>query len=767
MFSDRASSHLDPWLHGADPTPGIVSVHCDWSGLALVWRRDGTRVRLERTRFRPFVFARDLRDVEHLEEQLVADDPRAPVSFRQLRGPAGSLRFLIDAHDGRRLRRELLRGASRRLGRAVVSLHDLSGYSVLGPIEQYLVRTGRTYFKAMAFDDVHRLQFDLETTSLSPHDGRIFMVSVLDNRGCEVVLEAPHGQDEAPLIREFVRLIRERDPDVIENHNIMNFDLPFLMQRAEMHRIPLDIGRAGGPRGVWRVQDGRSRAHWTCAGREIVDTLDAARGHDTDAAGRGLKALARAYGLASEDRVYLDGAQIAETYRRDPDAVRRYALQDVQEVSRLAERLLAPYFALAQMTPRPYHRLPYAGTATGILEPMLVRAYLHEGHALPGAQASSGAAHQGGATYLFAEGVLPRVVKADIASLYPSLIRTHGIKPKSDSLGVFSHLVECLTRLRLEHKQAARDAPAGSRAAGEHLASQIAMKVVINSAYGYLGAGAMSIFGDPDAANEVTRLGRETLSCVLAALQSAGVTLIEADTDGVYFSVPPDWDETRERQLVQDVSALLPPLVNLEYEGRYRAMLSHQIKNYALLTEDGQLILRGASLRSSRAEAYAERFLEGAVRHLLEGNVEGVRREFDRTVQRLRARSLTCADVTTTVRVTKTPADYLKLRDVRKEAPYEALLNSGRRQWEVGDRVRFYRREDGLTVTLSDQDVRDYSVAHYLNVLNSYAERLATAFEPEVFEQLFRTAPQAGLFDRPLTGLLPAWRAVHCAKPHA
>ena len=38
---------------------------------------------------------------------------------------------------------------------------------------------------------------------------------------------------------------------------------------------------------------------------------------------------------------------------------------------------------------------------------------------------------------------------------------------------------------------------------------------------------------------------------------------------------------------MSEVAALLPPLVQLEFEGRYAAMLSHEPKNYALLHYDG------------------------------------------------------------------------------------------------------------------------------------------------------------------------------------
>jgi DNA polymerase elongation subunit (family B) len=89
----------------------------------------------------------------------------------------------------------------------------------------------------MAYHDLHRLQFDLETTSLDPARGRVFIVAIRDNPGFEQVLEAPTPEEEAKLINTLCALMRERDPDAIENHNLMGFDLPFLEHRARVrHR---------------------------------------------------------------------------------------------------------------------------------------------------------------------------------------------------------------------------------------------------------------------------------------------------------------------------------------------------------------------------------------------------------------------------------------------------------------------------------------------------------------------------------------------------
>src|SRR5204862_4122309 len=139
-------------------------------------------------------------------------------------------------------------------------------------------------------------------------------------------------------------------------------------------------------------------------------------------------------------------------------------------------------------------------------------------------------------------------------------------------------------------------------------------------------------------ANEVTRRGRETLDLLCRELARRGVTRLEADTDGVYFAVPPGWTEEDERRVVAEVGALLPPLVQLEFEGRYAAMLSHEPKNYALLGYDGALTVRGVAFRSSRAEPFGERFLRDALARLLTDDVVGVHTVYHATVASLRRR---------------------------------------------------------------------------------------------------------------------------------
>lgn len=799
----------DEYLFGWNKTSGIVSVWAHRDGRAIVWRREGDRITCTNDRYHPWLLTTSLDDLAHLGPALQPVDAppsaRVTVRYRQLAGPTHAYRYLLFAKNMRLLERTIMTGASRRLKRTITRMSELDTCYSVGIVEQYLMLTGKVYFKDLLYEDLHRMQFDLETTALDPHRGRIFMVAVHDSHGFSTILEAPSPEDEGQLLRDLCALIRERDPDIIENHNLFGFDLPFLEHRALSLNVPLELGRVGGPMMLESHldtlavgPDNRKRTRYTIPGRELIDTLDAVRRHDfvvRDMPSYSLKEVARYFGLASSERTYIAGTDIFETYQRDPARVRNYALDDVKEVDGLSLRLMGAPFALSSMAPRRYERLASAGPATGVLEPILVRSYLRRGAALPYQAAKlsdTGEVHEGGKVQLFATGVAEYVVKTDVASLYPSLMRTFQIGPACDRLGVLLNILGRLTDLRLEHKEAARLAQHGSIEANHHTATQAAMKILINAAYGYMGAGSIALFADGKAASEVTKRGRAILDQVLAALEQKGMALIEADTDGVYFAVPSNWSEDQERAMIAEVGNQLPAGIRLEYEGRYRAMFSHEVKNYALLTYDAQLVVRGVALRSSRAEPFGNRFLQTALQQTMVGNIQAVREAYLAVANALRNRELSAADVSTQVRLSKTPEVYQQARATHQESAYEALLAAGRTHWSAGERVRFYRtrkgfiwipeeteqtpvsddwraRADGTrpaslpAITARYADIanrHDYDVDYYLRVLQtSYAARLKKAFDPADFDQLFRLDAQPTLFDidKPIESIEPLW----------
>jgi DNA polymerase elongation subunit (family B) len=791
--SGTPTTSADDWLWGWDETPGIVSVWAEGDGRVHVWRRvDGALVH-EEIGFRPWLLC----------ERREGLEKHRGVTVRELTGE-GTLRYFVRGDDMPSLTNAVLRSAREWLGHSVGHLRDLGTMvHTLGPEEQYLVASGRTYFKGLAFADARRMQFDLETTGLDPQRDRIFMIAVRDPDGRVDTFEG----DERDVIQRLVERVQQQDPDIIENHNLHGFDLPFLDTRAKRLGVPLDLGRIGGPglrqrgarRGmtVQRGTDETRRVRLIAPGRELIDTLDAVIRYDfaaRDLPGHGLKAVARHLGLAGPDREHIRGDQIWEVYQRDPERVRRYARADVEEVAGVAAVMSGAAHALAQIAPRRYERLADAGPATGVIDPLLVRAYVRGGEALPAHVAGDGTQHQGAALHLFHAGVARRVVKADVASLYPSLMRQFQIGPTRDRRKALLTLVDRIGVRRLAAKAAAKVAPPGSSERHGHEAMSAALKLLVNSAYGYLGAGGLTRFSDIHAANEVTRRGRETLSTICDGLAARGVTLLEADTDGVYFSVPDAWTTDDEVRCVAEVAALLPPLVQLELEGRYAAMLSHEPKNYALLGYDGELTLRGVAFRSSRAEPYGEAFLRGAIDLLFRSDVAGVRALYLATVTALRRHEVPTHAVTSRVRLTKTPAEYLATRDSRRDLTYEAMLTSGRTTWSVGERVRVYRTArggGGILRELDDDetapehegaatesttqaaapaprvtstDPRDYDADHYARILrDNFASRLARALAPDDFAAVFAAPDQLDLFAKNLADIRPVLTAMPTA----
>src|SRR2546428_2200091 len=134
---------------------------------------------------------------------------------------------------------------------------------------------------------------------------RIIAVALADSTGFRHVVRGDR-LDERALLDECSRIVRERDPDVIEGHNIFRFDLEYLEARARLHRVALAWGRGGeslrSP--VARLQIAQrpiGDRRYEVAGRHIIDTRILAQLHHAgtrDLPGFGLEDLPRHLGRA-------------------------------------------------------------------------------------------------------------------------------------------------------------------------------------------------------------------------------------------------------------------------------------------------------------------------------------------------------------------------------------------------------------------------------------------------------------------------------------
>ena len=195
-------------------------------------------------------------------------------------------------------------------------------------------------------------------------------------------------------------------------------------------------------------------------------------------------------------------------------------------------------------------------------------------------------------------------MKADVASLYPSLMRELPHRAARDRLGVLLALVDRLVEQRLAAKARARAARA--RLAG---AAHPRGAVGGDEDRGQLGlrlprrGGAHALCRRARRQRGHAARARGARADRVAELARRGVTLLEADTDGVYFAVPDAWSEADERRVVAEVAALLPPRVQLEFDGRYArdALARAQELRAAALRGRAPAARRRLSLEPGRA----------------------------------------------------------------------------------------------------------------------------------------------------------------------
>jgi DNA polymerase, archaea type len=695
-FSGGALSEEEA-LYGFSSDTCIVAVEPGIENGATIYRRIGNAVVAEHVPFQPWFLAGEVpRKYRHTQ-------------CTELNGSGLNRLIRADtARAARELRFELRNAGIPTLG--------------FEPVRAYLMLSGQTLFKGMAFNDIHRMQFDIETNGLDAHaeDGHVFMVAVSDNRGLQRILEGP----EPTLIQEFVRLVQEVDPDVLEGHNIFGFDLPFLMQRAARHGLLLALGRDGSAPVIGRERTyaigGNSRPFSPVHvhGRHCIDTylvvqrFDWAKGALTS---YGLKACARQFGFAADDRVELPGAQIAAIYRSNPEKVRIYAEQDAIETRLLADLITPVEFYQTQMMPDSYEQTALAGSGEKI-NAMFIRAYVRAGCAVPVKGQSR--PFPGAYTEVRRSGLVQRVVKADVESLYPSLMLANSIAPGKDTLGFFLPALQGLTRRRMAAKKAALEASEeGTRNYLDGL--QNSYKVLINSFYGYL-AGPFP-WNDGEAAGQVTALGRDTVIAISNRLTADGSEVIEVDTDGVYFVPPPGIEgEAAEQAYVASVGSILPEGVRLAFDGRYRRMISLKTKNYVLESYDGKVVLRGASLRSRSDEPFFREFLRTAIGCLLEAKPQEASALYLRAAMLLGSNSVEPLQLSRRERVTSKT-----FRSGQKKRLAEAAAGISE-----GDYVLVYSRTDGsLGIVPESGELSDFTpdIKIYLEKLYRFACRLEPA----------------------------------------
>ncbi|MDB6147266.1 MAG: polymerase [Spartobacteria bacterium] len=738
-------------LFGADPTPRIVAIELGETGTVRVYRReaDGSTVS-DVEPFHPFLWTdSDVVDLG-LEPEKLEGDLRY------------GWRLTVDSW------KELiaLRNGLKNSGRDYFALTD--------PVQHYLTATGRTLFKELPFEQLKRMQLEVlsftggeeavaeeavpgAAVSDRGQSDHIISIALSDHTGWEelILVDPEHIEEsERAALKRLTSLIKERDPDVIEGHNLFRFDLPYLVARAKKAKTKLDWGRSGGflrsrPSRLQIAEKTIDYPKFTIDGRHFVDTFLLAQFYDV-----GMRSLsgfervdvARHFGFCdSAELSSITGKELQRVYIEKDERFRRRALCAVRETRAVAELLSPSYFIQAQIFPYNYQDVIVRGNATRI-NALFLREYFRQRHSIP--EMAMVRPFEGGYTDIFFTGVARNVWHCDVASLYPSVMLQFDCFPASDRLQIFRHLLTDLRTFRLKTKADMRAAEKkGDVAQARHFhALQNTFKILINSFYGYLGF-AQGNFADFDAAARVTQIGRDLLKKMIDWLSAQGAQVIEVDTDGIYF-VPPKADAASSRvskgtrqgaaATIDDLRAglakELPPGIEVEFDENFEAMFSYKAKNYALLTRDGEVIIKGGALKSRGLEKFQRVFLEELIRLLMQGKADAIGALRDEFEKKIRGREWNIDMLMKTDTLQDSLEKYRqKIAGAARNraAAYELALASGR-HYRPGDQISYYVKatpkkvpayEAAKLAMEFDPQNRDENIDHYIAKLDELVKK--------------------------------------------
>lgn len=725
--------HKNEILFGRDSTSFITAVEYNGNnGMEIFFRKENEVISRVQA-FRPFLFLEDLKYIK---------DWKAECETKKLRG-VEYYKYLIFLNNWRDLQ-HLIKHLKNATGKTPASF-DAPFYYLNDPVHQYLLFTGQTLFKGMSFDDLVRLQLDIETycaegyefSNPQREEDRITVISLSDNRGWEYSISGKQ-YEEKEMLEIMVEQINSKDPDVIEGHNIFNFDLTYIETRAKRHKVPLAIGRnketlKSHPSRLNIAERAISYRKFEAYGRHIVDTYLLAQMYDVTARSLesyGLKDIAKYFNVVPPGRTYIKPEEINWFYDNNPEELLKYAMDDVRETKAISEILSQSFFYQTQIFPYSFQNVIIRGNATKI-DSLFIREYISSSHSIP--RPPQAKEYAGGYTDIFFQGVINRVLYCDVQSLYPSIMLTFKYFPKKDVLHIFRSLLEDLKDFRLKAKEMANTAK--TKAEKMYFdALQATFKILINSFYGYLGF-VYGHFSDFDEANKVTAKGRDLIKSMVKWLEGNNCKVIEIDTDGIYF-VPPEniKKDKEEEKLVKRLSNTLPEGINLELAGRYKAMFSYKIKNYVLLDYDDRMIIKGSGLRSRGLELFQRKFMEEMFYLLLKGKGKEVNNLLERYTDELVNHKWDKKMFVKTEYLRESLSTYsekVKGKKRSASAAYELAIKS-RRNYQPGDQISYYVTGENSKMRVFDNcklasewnpEKPDENVEHYKKKLLKLYEK--------------------------------------------
>jgi len=503
------------------------------------------------------------------------------------------------------------------------------------------------------------MSFDIEvynpTGSVRPDKDPITMISVADNRGLRKVITWKNFDmrpdyvevvsSEREMIKRFVDLVKERDVDILLGYNTDLFDLPYIRNRAKQLKVRLDLGRDGSEFVV------RKRKFATASkirGRIHIDVFAMV---DFLATIGSIKlihySLADVYRhMAGKEKPDFEFTEMVSAWEKGGEEGRKfleYSMSDADATLEIGVELLPLFLGLTRVVGQTLFDVQRM-TPGQLVEWLLVAEAHKIGELVPARPVGEEFEERMEETFVGAyvmepvKGLHQNLVVFDFRSLYPSIIVSHNIDPstlnckdcspeereKVPGLDYFfckrrkgfipatlQRIIEERTRLKVKLKKLNRDTKE-YRALD---AQQWAMKIVANSFYGMLGYPRARWYSK-QCAESVTSFGRHYIHKTIELAKDFGFEVVYGDTDSLHCKLG---NKTREDAMLflKQVNESLPGIMELEFEGFYPRGIFITKKRYAMVDDEGRMVVKGLEFVRRDWAAIAKRTQEEVLRAIL------------------------------------------------------------------------------------------------------------------------------------------------------
>lgn len=434
--------------------------------------------------------------------------------------------------------------------------------------------------------------------------------------------------DEEALLKRFVELVEEQDPDVLLGYNTDQFDFQILRDRAEEYsKFKLILSRDRT-----RMKFSR-RARVSTArlkGRVHIDLfsfIDTVLSPQLQTEVLTLDAVSSE--LLNDNKISMDYEEITEAWRKSKDLAKlaEYCLKDSELTLRLGKFMVPQILELAKISGQMMFdtsRMTYSQ----LVEWHLSKKAFSMNTVIPNQpkweqvqERRQYSPYVGGFVKEPIGGLHDEIAVLDFRSLYPSIIATFNISPETFNCsdcrkgghkvpdrnywfckkkkGLVSSVIKELIERRAKLKQKMKTLKKGSEEYERLNNEQFAVKTVANATYGYFGF-AGSKWYCRECADSSAAFGRFYIQKVIKEAEEEGFTVIYADTDSMFLKIDGKL-KPKVRTFLKKTNKMLPGIMELELQGFYKRGIfiprgvgpGTAKKRYALIDGKNVLTVRG------------------------------------------------------------------------------------------------------------------------------------------------------------------------------